>query len=356
MKILEFIRYYSLENLETEFFKEHAMPLHQLWNWEYLKAQGNQLCEIIPQELSLSVLHRQLFMDNIKQQKLVLKKNTDIIYAPFMGDAYYIAFLKSLHLCKTPLIAISQDTWDLDKTSSLKNKLKYAFLRYIAKHGVDKLLFISPNVYNHCKEYFSDTEKHIPLQHWGVDIEYYDKYFATQQKYPSNDYIYVTGGANRDFQLIQDICSIDSSVQFLVQTNRCPEEIRESNNLTIDRTPQTWNDLLSGYYNCRAVAIPLKYDISYLSGITVVLEGMACRKPILSTESTLYPFDIEKEKIGFSLPFNDKNAWIDAIKYLENNPDEAKEMGERGRFLVEHKHNYKLFCEELYNEIKKAVK
>lgn len=353
MRIAEFIRYYSLSELADQHLNEHSMPFHQLWNWEYLASMKNEMIEIPPQELSSSTILKQVFMDNINQQKIVLKTKSDLFYAPFMGDAYFIALMKCLHLCRTPLVAIAQDTWALDKTTSWRNKIKYAFLRYIVKHGVDKLLFISKGVYDGCKDYFCDVTKQIPLENWGVDLDYYDNYIARQQETPTNNYVFVTGGANRDFVMMHKLSKEESlALPIVIQTNRCPEYIEETKKLKIDKTPKTWDDLLSGYYNSAAVAVPLEKDLSYLSGITVVLEGMACKKPILSTESFLYPFDIEKERIGISLPFGDTAAWKQAIAYIQEHPDEAKEMGERGRYIIEHKHNYKLFCEELQGHIR----
>lgn len=357
MRISEFIRYYSLQELENTNYDSHNMPLHQLWNWEFLKDTGYEMSEAKPDTLIQKGFWRQLFMDNKAQQKASLNQKPDLLYAPFMGDAYYIALLKCLHLCNVPLIAIAQDTWNLDKTSGLKNRFKYQILRFLAKNGVDKLLFISEGVFEQCKGYFNNPQKHIPLHHWGVDIEYYDNYITNQTEKPTKDFLFVTGGANRDFNLMQKLALLkDCPIKIFVQTNRCPLDIRNSTNFVIDRTPSTWNDLLHGYYNSMAVAVPLEKKLSYLSGITVVMEGMACNKPVLSTETNLYPFNLEKEKAGFYLPYGDEKAWKDAVQYLIDNPEEAIEMGNRGRYLVEHKHNYKIFCEELKNHIESLKK
>lgn len=351
MKILEFIRYYSLKELQTKYLQRHDMPLHQIWNWDFLEAEGVEMDEVPPMPTSGSRLLRQLFMDNIAQQRAVLDRETDIIYAPFMGDAYYIALKKCLHLCNTPLVAIAQDTWRLEQTSGWKNRMKYRFVRFLAKNGVDRLLFISEGVYAQCKDYFDDETKQFPLQHWGVDVEYYDQYMATQIEKPANDYLFVTGGANRDFTLMERVSAM-TEAEIWIQTNRCPKEIRENEKLRIDRSPTTWNDLLGGYYGALAVGVPLEQELNYMSGITVVLEGMACSKPILSTETNHYPFDLEKEKAGILLPLGDATAWADAIKYLKENPGEAREMGERGRHIVDHRHNYRMFCEEMLRVFK----
>lgn len=351
MKVLEYIRYYSLNKLEEENTLHKNVPGHQLWNWDYLKKEGFEMSEVTPEPLTTSRLLRQLFMDNIKQQRKVIEmKDVDVVYAPFMWDAYYLALLKTLHLYRKPLVAIAQDTWDTNSCTSSLNRIKYRFLRYIAKHGVDKLLFISKSLYDQCSWYFDEKGKQIPLAHWGVDTEFYDAYKRIHIEEEKNQNIFVTGGSNRDFLVMANAALLlkdECNCKIHIQTNRCPETITPSDNLIVDRTPQDWSDLLKGYCNCLAVAVPLAEKLSFMTGITVVLEGMACRKPIISTYSPHYPFDIEKEKIGIYVPYGDATAWKDAILYFVENPDEAREMGERGRHLIDSRHNYRLFCEEL---------
>ena len=63
--------------------------------------------------------------------------------------------------------------------------------------------------------------------------------------------------------------------------------------------------------------------------------------------------DVEKEKIGLLVDFGDVEGWRQAIEYLKSNPDEARQMGERGFLLAQRKYNYKLFCGHLLDEIKK---
>lgn len=351
MKITEFIRYYSLSDLCAKSEVEGgSVPAHQLWNWDFFKAKGYLLNEAVPMHLSKNKVIKQLYMDNIQQQRKVIDiaKNSDVIYAPFMGDAYYIALLRMLHLCGTPLVAVAQETWQLNYSSSFLNYLKQWFLRFVAKHGVDRLLFISEGLYDQCKDYFDCKERQIPLKHWGIDVDYYESYMSSQQNAPTNDYIFVTGGANRDFDLMKRVAQQEQlQIPIFIQTNRCPSHINSSKNIRVDRSPCNWKDLLAGYYNAAAVAVPLALDLNYMSGITVVLEGMACGKPIISTNSKHYPFDIEKERCGFYIPLHDEKGWVEAINYISTHVDEAKEMGDRGKYIVTHKHNYQMFCNEL---------
>ena len=126
-----------------------------------------------------------------------------------------------------------------------------------------------------------------------------------------------------------------------------------SKNVLLDRSIDRNNvgKLRSYYYHSIAVGIPLQEDLDWCNGSTVLFEAMTMSKPVIMTAAKANLIDIEKEKIGISVGFGDKKGWIDAINYLKANPDEAKEMGERGFALVQKKHNYNLFCSRLLEEI-----
>ena len=110
------------------------------------------------------------------------------------------------------------------------------------------------------------------------------------------------------------------------------------------------------YYNSLAVAIALqKTGQLWPVGITVIMEALAMSKPIISTVNDMYPFDLEKEKVGFYVDYYDVNGWIDRVTYLANNPNDAREMGERGRYLCEKKYNYNIFSHGVISQVKKLV-
>ncbi len=110
------------------------------------------------------------------------------------------------------------------------------------------------------------------------------------------------------------------------------------------------------YYNSLAVAIPLSKTGRYWPvGITVIMEALAMAKPIISTVNPIYPFNLEKEKVGFYVDYYDVEGWKQAINYVIDNPGEMKEMGERGRYLCEKRFNYNLFSEDVIRNLKQML-
>jgi glycosyltransferase involved in cell wall biosynthesis len=85
------------------------------------------------------------------------------------------------------------------------------------------------------------------------------------------------------------------------------------------------------------------------------MEGMAMGKPIVSTYNRAYPFNLEKEKIGFYVDYGDVQGWKDVINYLLDHPEERLEMGERARHLCKTKYNYGLFAKNVVSEVDRVL-
>lgn len=84
-------------------------------------------------------------------------------------------------------------------------------------------------------------------------------------------------------------------------------------------------------------------------GLTNLFESMACGRPVIVTKTGALPdeIDVESEKIGLFIPPNDSHALKKAICRLLNEPEEAKQMGLRGRLLCEKYYNTERFSDEL---------
>jgi glycosyltransferase involved in cell wall biosynthesis len=62
----------------------------------------------------------------------------------------------------------------------------------------------------------------------------------------------------------------------------------------------------------------------------VILEAMACRKPVIGSRAGAIPEIIEEGRTGLTFPSGDADKLAEAIIAVVNDPAEAKRMGERG--------------------------
>jgi len=86
----------------------------------------------------------------------------------------------------------------------------------------------------------------------------------------------------------------------------------------------------------------------------VILEAMACARPIVATRVGGIPEMVIDGETGILVPSKDPRAISEAVLYLLNHPKEAKEMGLKGRQHVIDHFNLAI-CAKKHEEIYKAV-
>lgn len=361
-KVAEILRFYSFEDIMQFIEKGGEYPLHHVWCYDHLNENGIKTEGInFDNKSSWNKFGTKLQILNLQQQLNLLNrsKEFDLIYAPFIVDVFLLALLKMFGLYKKPIIALGLDTHIPFKSNPAK-KFRQKLIRMVYRHGIDSLVFFNETMYKKSKEY-GPLSKHDTFVEWGADLDFFTNYLERQTQPPSLDFIYSTGGTSRDFTtLVSAFNEIDFGLKI---TTKKDERINVSipSNVIIDDTIKpglhSVGLIRKEYYNSLAVAISLKKTGQvWPVGITVIMEALAMAKPIISTVNEMYPFDLEKEKIGFYVDYYDVQGWKDRVNYMIKHPDEAREMGERGRYLCAKKYNYKNFSEGLLKEVKKYVR
>ena len=187
--------------------------------------------------------------------------------------------------------------------------------------------------------------KQAEFLNWGDDLEYIDSHFKPELR----DYFLSTGREHRDFPLLISAFSktqadleiytnkinYDSNYEYLETMQGLYSNIQIN---YVEKSAETTHFLAQRASECFCVVIPLvQKEVYYCLGLTSVIEAMALGKPIVSSRNPYCPIDIEKEGIGIIA--DDEDSWVTAINYLVCHPEEAKQMGKRGRQLAEQKYN-----------------
>jgi glycosyltransferase involved in cell wall biosynthesis len=361
-KVAEIIRFYSLDEIMDFIEKGGEYPLHHLWCYDKIKESDISVeCIEYDRNSLINKIGKKLLINNLQQQLNLLKKSKeyDLIFVPFISDVFFLAILKLLHCYKKPILGLGLDTYIPFKKNLIK-RFRQKMQRYVLTNGIDQILFFNEKIYHKSNEYGILGKKVSFTDTWGVDLDIFRSYSERQTELPTMDYIYTTGISGRDYKtLIEAFKEIDFKLKI---TSKGDDDVNLQNN----KLPNVFIDhsikpglysvglIRKDYYNSLAVAIPLvKSSQLETIGITVIMEAFAMGKPVISTINPMYPFDLQKEKVGLYVDYNDVEGWRQSVNYLINNPDEAREMGERGRFLCEKKYNYKLFSMEVIKRINK---
>jgi glycosyltransferase involved in cell wall biosynthesis len=61
--------------------------------------------------------------------------------------------------------------------------------------------------------------------------------------------------------------------------------------------------------------------------------------------------DIDKEGIGITVPYGSVQGWREAVSFIAEHPEEARQMGHRARLLAEKVYNMEIFGREIADVI-----
>ncbi len=111
---------------------------------------------------------------------------------------------------------------------------------------------------------------------------------------------------------------------------------------------------LVAYYNsCNLFVLPSTDPRRETFGI-VLLEAMACEKPVVATEIAGVAEDIRENNAGLVVRPGDKEKLAEAMLFILKNQELSAKMGTAGRKMVEKKYNWRRVAEqtsELYEEL-----
>ena len=319
-----------------------------LYGYDALKESGWEVTDISEYRNTFfnkalnGVFFRLGYPHIVLQLKCLSKlRHADIIYCHFLQMTSFLSLLKRIGILKTPILSIAHEAFS-EKFTSFK-----------VWKGLDRVLCFGEKTLQIASSIHPLPEQHQNYIDWGVDVPFYTDWLQKQTVSSRLDSVVVSGVANRDNDLMVDVFRNIPEIKLILCSKVYQPATGLSQNIQVDATIDTQNicQLRPHYYHSFAVGIPLKEDLPWCNGSTVLFEAMAMSKPIIMTGCKANLIDLEKEKIGITVGFGDKKGWTEAIRYLKEHPDEAKEMGERGFALVQKKYNYNLFCKKLINEL-----
>jgi glycosyltransferase involved in cell wall biosynthesis len=88
------------------------------------------------------------------------------------------------------------------------------------------------------------------------------------------------------------------------------------------------------YTRAEVVAVAVTPNL-HVSGMSVLLEAMACGRPVVATETPGMSEYVADGETGLLVPPGDADALADALSSLLAEPERARELGRAGRRAIE---------------------
>ncbi len=333
-------------------WKNGLTPSQQLWGKVELDRENGMEVIILPHEKYkfLDKIGNFFNIQHLDQQwrALLIKKDIDIIYAPFAAaTTKFLLLLKFLGLINTPIIAVIH----YPLLGSNSNKKVVRLLGKRLMKGFDRMLFISHNIERDNIKAFSlaphEYEKRFVHLNWGAETAFYDSKTAEDET-GHEDYAISAGQTDRDFDtLIEAFRKLDLKLKIYSRPGYKPQSDDIPKNVEIFINGVTYKELLDIYKKSTMILICFKIRQESTLGITSLFDAMAMGKPAIITENTYIDIDVEKEGIGYWVAEGDVQGWVSKIQNLIDNPSLCKQMGQNAKALQIKTYNMNNFGDRL---------
>ena len=332
-----------------EEWKNRNFPGHLLYGLTHLNKYGiNCIFKSIP--FNPFKFRLRLTLYNLIRY-IKIRKKIDAIYGVTFRGLELIIFLRAFRIIKKPIIV-----WHHSAIIIPENPIRKKISGFFYK-GFDKLLFFSEKLRTDSLKTGKINITKTSVIHWGADLEFYDIIMKNRNK---SDYYISTGMENRDFPtLISAFSKLPYNCKIYTAKRSFDKDyskiiertnISNSPNININFVNSSIKELAEIVNDsCGVVICCLNYP--YTIGLTTLVEALALGLPVITTDNPNYPIDVEHENVGIKAPYEDVDAWINAIKHLHENPEKSKLLGKNGRLLAEEKYNLEIFSKEVAIEL-----
>jgi hypothetical protein len=345
---------YSLQ-FSWDCVRRGESPAHFLYGVDHLAAEGFEL-DIVSDTHSkwLAALDRRMgrgreVTGSFDRQTAAISflKDADLIYAPCESQTQILTYLRAIGIIRIPIVCLAHHPIVRGRFG----RATRPFLRLMLR-GMSAMPSLSAEVATEINALASDGNLSKPLR-WGPDADFYPP-----GQYPGLG-ILAAGRTARDFvtfgraataaRVPATILCFRSSIE--------PEFELFGTNVTLI-TPDVflaYSESVRLFAAARALAIPMVAQDG-LCGLTSLMDALGAGKPVIMTRNRLIDLDIEALGIGRWVEPGDVDGWIDALRFFENNPDEAASMGRRARSLVGDGLDYRSFSRGIYQIIRERLR
>lgn len=274
---------------------------------------------------------------DFQMQVLRIAHQADVILAHGLGEIKTLSLLRRLGLLRTPLVAFA-------------HSFNPSFASCLVANGVDGLLALAQvgvRAINEC----GIQQPRVRYFPFGADVPFYRPHAV------GGEHILSVGVSGRDYDtLLESAATVDAPFVFVgnltqAQRSAATQNVKILSNTSYDLT---FKQLLEQYDRAHFVVIT-HHGTAHPFGINAVVEAMAMAKAVILTDGP--GIDIDPAGLGFGVKVaaHDPVALTAAIRKFLSEPERVREMGLRGRMLVESEYNTEKMGEHLNTAIRRVL-
>lgn len=265
-----------------------------------------------------------------------LRRPGGVVYGAVAQELRGLAVLRGARLFPNPIVGIFH--------SAPSRRMSRGF----ALRGFDRVIALSESTGRDLVEGGMPPER-VSVLGWGADLDFAG--FGPRVPAAHDAPVVAAGKTGRDMLTLLEAARATGLPARIYGERRALERdgpIPE--NVTI--CPVTKNTstgplkydeaVLSDLRSAAVVAIPLSTP-EWLTGLTEVVDVLACGRPMILTRAPYFDFDIEEIGCGWWVEPGDVRGWSERLQAALGDRDRLEQMGRAGRAWAERHLNSELF-------------
>jgi glycosyltransferase involved in cell wall biosynthesis len=164
------------------------------------------------------------------------------------------------------------------------------------------------------------------------------EFFTPAPEGSSGDYVVSVGREQRDYAtLVEAVRPLRRPCVIVPGSAWSHRELGElvlPDHISVKRG-LSYSALRDLYRNARVVVVPIVSGTDYAAGVNTVLEGMACARPVVASDTDGLAGYVNDRVDGLTVPPGDASTLRAAIEELWDDPAQASKLGAAGRRTVE---------------------
>lgn len=282
-------------------------------------------------------------LGNIGQQIAAARmgRSGSIVYGAAASELRSLASLRAARLVATPIVGVFH--WA--PTSRLS--------RGWPLRGFDRVIVLSQHVRRSMVQAGVPPER-ITVLGWGADLDFAG--FAPRGPAAADAPVVATGKTQRDMRTL--IAALRATGlpahiygdrdELVGQAGPIPARVTVRP-VSPDESsaPLEYDDtVMADLRSAAVVAIPLA-STDRLSGLTEVVNALACARPMILTRAPYFDFDVERIGCGWWVEPGDVRGWSERLTAAMADRERLEEMGRAGRAWAGEHLNERLFADGL---------
>ncbi len=317
-------------------WREGLYPGHLLYGATHLPKYGVEV---------ISHLYKPFYDNRLKLtwlttwRILTCGRKYDALYATSFRGIEGLIFLRALGLYRKPIVL-----WHHQPIVEAKGWLRERMSRLFYR-GIDHMFFFSQQLVDESLKASKAKKEKLQVVSWGPDLDFYDS--LLQGRKQRSGFI-STGKEQRDLPTLIEAFSKVEKAKLTMYINEKTGDLDYTKVLAGVQVPKNVDihvihrlmigELAQIVNQAECIAICCRKS-NYTVGLTTLVEALALGTPVITTRNTTFPYDVDQEGVGISVPYDDVDAWVQALHRLLEHPEEVQRMGQNARALAERKFN-----------------